>query len=158
MCHALTSTMTNDLPSYEYDIIFVDNKSQDSSWSIIRKICSEDQHVKAVFNRMKCGPNTNLFHGLRESDGDCVVPIDADFQEPVDQIPVMVREWEKNNKVVYMIKTRSKENKLVYFAREMFYRKWMAWAQRCRIPVFRELRKKIKRHFDAIVKSNRMRE
>ncbi len=30
-------------------------------------------------------------------------------------------------------------------------RKWMAWAQRCRIPVFRDLRKKIKRHFDAIV-------
>ncbi len=30
-------------------------------------------------------------------------------------------------------------------------RKWMSWAQRCRIPVFRDLRKKIKRHFDAIV-------
>lgn len=33
--------------------------------------------------------------------------------------------------------------------------KWMAWAQRCRIPVFRELRKKIKRHFDAIVAAAR---
>jgi len=29
-------------------------------------------------------------------------------------------------------------------------RKWMAWAQRCRIPVFKELRKKIRYHFDAI--------
>ena len=35
--------------------------------------------------------------------------------------------------------------------------KWMAWAQRCRIPVFRELRKKIKRHFDAIVAAARFR-
>jgi len=122
MYHSLTSTMANDLPSYEYDIIFVDNKSQDSSRTIIRNICSADQHVKAVFNRVNCGPNTNLFHGLRESDGDCVIPIDADFQEPVDQIPVMVREWEKGSKVICMIKTRSKENKLVYFAREMFYR------------------------------------
>ena len=33
----------------------------------------------------------------------------------------------------------------------------MAWAQRCRIPVFRELRKKIKRHFDAIVAAARFR-
>ncbi len=33
--------------------------------------------------------------------------------------------------------------------------KWMAWAQRCRIPVFRDLRKKIKRHFDAIVAAAR---
>ena len=32
---------------------------------------------------------------------------------------------------------------------------WMAWAQRCRIPVFRDLRKKIKRHFDAIVAAAR---
>lgn len=36
-------------------------------------------------------------------------------------------------------------------------RKWMAWAQRCRIPVFRELRKKIKRHFDAIVAAAKFR-
>lgn len=122
MYHALTGTMMDCLPSYEYDVIFVDNKSQDNSRAIIRKICAEDQHVKAVFNRVNCGPNTNLFHGLRESDGDCVIPIDADFQEPVDQIPVMVREWEKGNKVVCMIKTSSKENKLVYFAREIFYR------------------------------------
>ena len=33
--------------------------------------------------------------------------------------------------------------------------KWIAWAQRCRIPVFRELRKKSKRHFDAIVAAAR---
>ena len=32
---------------------------------------------------------------------------------------------------------------------------WMAWAQRCRIPVFRDLRKKIKRHFDTIVAAAR---
>lgn len=122
MYQALTGIMTDVLPTYAYDIIFVDNKSQDSSRAIIRELCSEDQHVKAVFNRVNCGPNTNLFHGLRESDGDCVIPIDADFQEPVDQIPVMVREWEKGSKVVCMIKTKSKENKLVYFAREIFYR------------------------------------
>ncbi len=122
MYHALTNIMKDSLSTYAYDIIFVDNKSQDSSRTIIRKICSEDQHVKAVFNRVNCGPNTNLFHGLRESDGDCVIPIDADFQEPVDQIPVMVQAWEKGSKVVCMIKTRSKENKLVYFAREIFYR------------------------------------
>ncbi len=35
--------------------------------------------------------------------------------------------------------------------------KWMAWAQRCRIPVFRELRKKIQRHFDAIIAAARYR-
>lgn len=122
MYRALTNTMMETLTTYEYDIIFVDNKSEDSSRSIIRKICSEDQHVKAVFNRVNCGPDTNVFHSLRESDGDCVIRISADFQEPVDQIPAMVREWEKGNKVVCMIKTRSKENKFVYFAREMFYR------------------------------------
>ena len=33
----------------------------------------------------------------------------------------------------------------------MVLHKWMAWAQRCRIPEFRELRQKIKRHFKAII-------
>ncbi len=122
MYKALSDLMNKELSEYDYEILFVDNKSKDRSREILRDICSADLHVKAVFNRINCGPNTNAFFALRESDGDCTVLIDADFQEPVEMIPVMVRKWEEGNKVICMVKTASRENHLVYLAREVYYR------------------------------------
>lgn len=118
----LTRLMRNELPDYDYEILFVDNKSKDRSRMLIRELCEKDKNVKAIFNRLNCGPNTNPFFAIRESDADCTVLLYADFQEPLEMIPVMVRKWEEGNKVVCMIKTHSKENKIVYFAREIYYR------------------------------------
>ena len=119
---AVTQMMKAQLSAYRYEILFVDNKSQDDSRRLIREICHKDACVKAVFNRVNCGPNTNPFFGLRESDGDCSVLLYADFQEPVEMIPKMVEEWEKGNPVVCMIKTSSRENRFVYFLRDLYYK------------------------------------
>lgn len=118
----LTDLMKRELSEYQYEILFIDNKSQDSSRVLIRELCNRDRRVKAIFNYVNCGPNTNPFFGLRESDGDCSILLYADFQEPIESIPDMVHKWEEGNKVVCMVKNRSEENKIVYFAREIYYR------------------------------------
>ena len=118
----LTALMQRELSEYQYEILFIDNKSRDSSRVLIRELCNKDRRVKAIFNYVNCGPNTNPFFGLRESEGDCSILLYADFQEPIEMIPVMVHKWEEGNKVVCMIKSKSKENRIVYFAREMYYR------------------------------------
>lgn len=117
----VTKLFKRELPEYDYELLFVDNKSTDKSRILIREICKKDKHVKAIFNRVNCGPNTNHFFGLRESDGDCSILLLADFQEPIEMIPVMIEAWENGHKVVCMIKTKSKENKFVYFCREVYY-------------------------------------
>ncbi len=118
---AVIGILNNELSEYDYELLIIDNKSKDRSREIIRSLCAKDQHVKAIFNYVNCGPNTNPFFGLRESDGDCSILLYADFQEPIEMIPVMVHKWEEGNKVVCMIKNRSEENKIVYWAREMYY-------------------------------------
>lgn len=118
----LTALMQSELSEYQYEILFIDNKSRDSSRALIRELCNKDRRVKAIFNYVNCGPNTNPFFGLRESEGDCSILLYADFQEPIEMIPVMVHKWEEGNKVVCMVKNKSKENRIVYFAREMYYR------------------------------------
>lgn len=120
--NVLTELMNAELPEYDYEILFVDNKSKDNSRTLLREICAKDKKVKAIFNLLNCGPNTNPFFALRESDADCTILLYADFQEPIEMIPIMVRKWEAGNKVVCMIKTKSKENRIVYFAREIYYR------------------------------------
>ena len=118
----LTDLMKDSLPEYEYEILFVDNKSQDRSRELLREICTNDKNVKAIFNRINCGPNTNPFFAIRESDADCTVLLYADFQEPLEMIPAMVKKWEEGHKVICMIKTHSKENRIIYLAREIYYR------------------------------------
>lgn len=118
----LSEMMRTKLSEYNYELLFVDNKSEDKSRQLLRGLCEKDKHVKTIFNRINCGPNTNAFFSLRESDGDCTVLLYADFQEPIGMIPEMVKAWENGHKVVCMIKNRSKENKFVYFCREIYYR------------------------------------
>ena len=119
---ALTNILNKKLSNYDYEILIVDNKSKDKSREIIRRLCMDDKHVKAIFNYVNCGPNTNPFFALQESDGDCTILLYADFQEPIEMIPVMVNKWEQGNKVVCMVKNKSEENKFVYWARECYYR------------------------------------
>ena len=118
----VTAIMKAELSEYDYEILMLDNKSKDSSRSIIRELCNKDPHVKAIFQLVNCGSNANAFYGLQNSDGDCTVMLYADFQEPPELIPMMVREWEKEHKCICMIKTKSKENQIVYMARGIYYK------------------------------------
>ncbi len=122
ICHALKEMFAKDLPEYEYELIFIDNKSKDDTRERLRLLCKEDLRVKAIFNIKNFGQNNSPFYGLLQSTGDCTIHFCADFQDPVEMIPVMVHEWEKGHKVISMIKTSSKENKFMYFLRTIYYK------------------------------------
>ena len=119
---AVRKELTEKLPEYNYEILFIDNKSTDNTRAIIREICSEDRRVKAIFNTKNFGQFNSPYYGLINTTGDCTVTICADFQDPVELISVFVREWEKGYKIVIGKKTKSKENKLMCFLRGCYYK------------------------------------
>lgn len=119
---AVKKEFETNLPEYDYEILFIDNKSQDSTRNIIREICAEDKGVRAIFNAKNFGQFNSPYYGITQTTGDCTVTICADFQDPVELIPVFVREWEKGYKIVIGRKTKSQENKLVYFLRGCYYK------------------------------------
>jgi glycosyltransferase involved in cell wall biosynthesis len=57
-----------------------------------------------------------------QTSGDCVILICADFQDPIELIPVFVKEWENGYKIVSGIKTKSRENKIMRFLRTCYYK------------------------------------
>lgn len=122
ICHALKEMFAKDLPEYEYELIFIDNKSKDNTRERLRLLCKEDLRVKAIFNIKNFGQNNSPFYGLFQSTGDCTIHFCADFQDPIEMIPVMVHEWEKGHKVISMIKVSSKESKIMYFLRSIYYK------------------------------------
>ncbi|MDR2864977.1 MAG: glycosyltransferase family 2 protein [Spirochaetaceae bacterium] len=119
---ALVSMLENDLPEYDYEIIFIDNCSKDGTQALLSEICEKNKRIKAIFNAKNFGGNNSSFYGLLQSSGDCTILTVADFQEPIDMIPVFVKEWEKGTKIVIGIKTSSKENRFMRFIRTCYYK------------------------------------
>ena len=110
------------LNNYDYDIIFIDNYSEDGTRLVINEVCAKNTCVKAIFNVKNFGYLRSPFYGLMQSDGDCAVMMAADFQDPPELIEKFVNEWEKGNKIVIGIKNRSRENPLMYVIRTLFYK------------------------------------
>ena len=119
---AVSNELQTNLSEYEYEIVFIDNKSKDNTREEIRKVCESDKRSKAIFNVKNFGQFNSPYYGMLQCSGDCVIPLCADFQDPVELIPKMVHEWENGNKVICMVKTTSKENKLMYFLRSCYYK------------------------------------
>lgn len=119
---AVRDEIRTNLPEYDYEILFIDNKSQDKTRSIIEEICAKDKKVKAIFNTKNFGQFNSPYYGIIHTSGDCTITLCADFQDPVELIPVFVHEWEKGYKIVIGRKTKSQENRLLYFLRGCYYK------------------------------------
>lgn len=119
---AVRNEIRTNLPEYDYEILFIDNRSQDRTRQIIEDICAEDKNVKAIFNVKNFGQFNSPYYGIIHTSGDCTISICADFQDPVELIPAFVHEWEKGCKIVIGRKTKSQENRLMYFLRGCYYK------------------------------------
>lgn len=113
--------MENNLPMYDYEIVFIDNFSFDGTREKLEEMCCINNKIKAIFNCKNFGGLNSTFHALQQTHGECTVLISADFQEPVCMIHKMVHEWEKGYKIVALIKTQSEENTVVRFIRTCYY-------------------------------------
>ncbi len=119
---AVIETLTRDCPAYDYELVFIDNDSRDRTREILRRLCSENPRIRAIFNARNFGQFNSPYYGMLQCTGDCVISMVADFQDPVELIPKYVREWENGYKIVIGIKTGSKENPVMYFLRSCYYK------------------------------------
>jgi len=110
------------MPEYDYEIVFIDNCSQDSTRELLRKICAGNKKIKAIFNTRNFGQFNSPYHAICQTTGDCTITICCDFQDPIEMIPKFVAEWEAGYKVVCGVKTSSKEKRLMYFLRSVYYK------------------------------------
>lgn len=122
LAKAVMEMMEKDLPQYDYEILFIDNHSQDNTQAILRSLCREHKNIKAIFNAKNFGQMRSPVFGMKQAYGDCVVRMCADFQDPVEMVPKFIHEWEQGHKIVIGVKSASKENKLMYFLRGCYYK------------------------------------
>jgi len=72
----------SELPTYQYEHLFIDNASTDNTVENLRHIASQDKNVKIIVNTRNFGPVRSPYYGLTQAEGDAVICISADLQEP----------------------------------------------------------------------------
>ena len=119
---AIVEQFDKYLDGYDYELIFIDNDSSDSTREKLIELCSENKKIKAIFNARNFGQFNSPFYGMLQTTGDCTISMCADFQDPVDLIPRLVHEWENGYKIVCPIKTKSRENPVMRVMRTCYYK------------------------------------
>lgn len=119
---AVIETLTTQFPQYDYELLIIDNKSQDKTREYISAMCAENKNIKAIFNAKNCGQFSSPYHGMLQTTGDCTITMCADFQDPVELLPTLIHKWEEGYKIVCAVKTASEENPVIYFIRSLYYK------------------------------------
>lgn len=110
-------------PNYDYEIIFVNDGSQDKTLDILENIALKDKNVKILSFSRNFGHQCAVTAGLKEVTGDVVLIIDADMQDPPELIKDMLKLWENGNEVIYAKRKKRKgESAFKLFTAKMFYK------------------------------------
>lgn len=82
---------------YTYEIVLVDDGSQDNSWQVIEGLSRENENIKAIRFRRNYGKSAALNVGFDIVSGDVVITMDADLQDSPDEIPGLYEMIMKDN-------------------------------------------------------------
>ncbi|MGD0381645.1 MAG: glycosyltransferase family 2 protein [Acidimicrobiales bacterium] len=99
------TVVIDQLAAYDFEVIVVENGSQDDTFERLEAICRRDPRFKVVQLARNFRMDGGLTAGLASVDGDAVVLMTADLQDPPEMIPRFVAEWEKGYENVYGIVT-----------------------------------------------------
>ncbi len=76
---------------FSYEVIMIDDGSQDHSWEVIRQLKQKNPKIKGIRFRRNYGKSAALYCGFDAVKGDVVITMDADLQDSPDEIPELYR-------------------------------------------------------------------
>ena len=109
------------LGKYNYEHIYIDNCSTDGTPAILEELAAKDKNVKVIFNSRNFGHIRSPYYALLQANGDAVIQMASDFQDPPEMIGDFIAKWEEGYKVVVGVKPKSKESPIMFLIRKMYY-------------------------------------
>ena len=107
---------------YEYEHIIIDNASTDDTQKVIRKLCSENKKVKAIFNKRNFGHIRSPYYGVLQAKGDAVILLWSDYQDPPELIVQLLEKWNEGSDVVLLKRKNSNANFFLKYLKIFFYK------------------------------------
>ncbi len=117
-----TKIVMESLQQYDWELLFINDGSRDSTDSIIKEIYEVDNRISYICLTRNFGKENAMLAGFDYAKGDCVIIMDADLQDPPSLIPKMLRYWEEGHQDVYAKRaSRGKESWLRKHLSLLFY-------------------------------------
>lgn len=120
-CYERIKKVLEEIGRYRYEIIFIDNASQDRTREILREIAAQDKNVKVIFNARNFGHIRSGYHAMLQARGDAVIAIVSDLQDPPELIKEFIAKWEEGFRIVIAVKKESEESIVFFTIRRIYY-------------------------------------
>lgn len=120
MHRRITEVMSGITPNWE--LIYVNDASPDNALDVLREVAAKDKHLIVLNHSRNFGGQVAYTTGMRYADGDAVILLDGDIQDPPELFPEFVKQWLAGYTIVYGHRTRRKASLLMRFFYKAFYR------------------------------------
>jgi polyisoprenyl-phosphate glycosyltransferase len=93
LCERMRKVMAGT--GYRYEHIFIDNASTDNTVGKLRAVANNDKRVKIIVNTRNFGHIRSPYYAILQCNGDAVVTLASDLQDPPERIPEFIEKWER---------------------------------------------------------------
>lgn len=100
----------NTLNNFIYEIVLVNDNSPDNVYNVIKKLCEDNNNIKAINLSKNFGQHSAIMAGLNNVNGDFIILLDDDGQTPIDEIGKFIEKLEEGYDVVYGKYTHKKHS------------------------------------------------
>ncbi len=117
------SGVVNKIDNYEFEMLFINDGSKDKTRDILKLLREKDNRISYVNFSRNFGKEIAMMAGMDYANGDAVVFIDADLQDPPELIPELIKYWEEGYDDVYAKRrSRKGETFIKKITSKMYYK------------------------------------
>ncbi len=106
-------TSLEKIKDYNFEYVFVDDGSKDKTLKILQEYAAENKNIKVVSLVRNFGKEIALSAGLRYTEGDAVLTIDSDGQQPPEKVEDFIKAWEDGADIVIGVRDHYTKHGLV---------------------------------------------
>ncbi len=105
----------------EDEVLFINDGSTDTTVNEIKSLIEKDRRLKLINFSRNFGHQPAITAGLQYSEGDVVIIMDCDLQDPPELIPELLKKWKEGYDVVHCIRKKRKESLFKRVSYKLFY-------------------------------------
>jgi dolichol-phosphate mannosyltransferase len=132
IAEAVIKELEQDGSSFE--IIFIDNHSNDQTVEVIRDLCSRDKRIKLIVNTRNFGQMCSPTHAIFQTRGRAVIGISADFEDPPELIPAFIQKWRAGAFIVLGVAEAEQVGPVHRAVRRLSYRLQRTFGDQAIVP------------------------
>jgi dolichol-phosphate mannosyltransferase len=122
-CSKIEELFHYKLQTFDFEIVLVNDGSDDGSWAEILEITSVNERIKALSFSRNFGQVAAMIAGARYAKGNAAVFMSADLQDPVELIEEMIQEWQnQKSEIVICYRTDREDSISSKLTSAIFYR------------------------------------